>query len=233
MPADYGRLAPNVIAMIIPRRGRPKQARNIRDLLLPGCTYTDSGSERSSGLSLNLNNTNGRLLYDKDIASKGTVISFSYGYPGRPSRMYDAGQFVIKNHRGNGNVLTIECKPRKRGRMARKKYSRRWDATKRSIVVREVLAQHFPAAAIHIDETTVEIDTITQTAEHDWQFVQRQAQLAQREFYVDARGVHWKRPRRNQAPSRLLRYVRNPVGVGEILAPPTFEGLGSGIPGRV
>jgi phage protein D len=126
----------------------------------------------------------------------------------------------------------VTCKERKRGKMARKKISRRWDDVHRSFAVWEVLMNHFPESSIHIDDTKMPVGAINQQGETDWQFVTRQAQLAQREYYLDEKGVHWEIPRRNQKPSRLLRFVDSPIGVGEIISY-SFQGLGAGIPGRV
>lgn len=228
MGAKYDERSATAIVTLIPKKGKGRP-RNLGDRLVR-VTYTDSGKRRSTGIDVTLDNGDDELLYDEDLR-KGAVLGLRFGYP---SLMIDAGLFVMKEPRGQGKAgtYTIRANERKRGKMARKKFSRIWEYTTRSKAVREVLLNHFPANKIHIDETSQILESITQTEEHDWQFCYRQAQLAQFEFYVDELGAHWEAPRRNQKPSHLLRYVKGMVDVGNV-KDYSFEGLGSGVPGRV
>ena len=226
--ANYDERAATAIVTLIPKKGRGAP-RNLGDRLL-SVTYTDSGTRRSTGIDVTLDNGDEELLYDEDL-HKGAVLGLRYGYPGL---MVDAGLFTMKEPRGSGRAgtYTINAGERKRGKMARKKWSRVWDNTTRSNAVREVLSNHFPSNKIHVDDTQQILESITQTEEHDWQFCFRQAQLAQFEFYVDENGAHWEAPRRSERPTHLLRYVKGNIAAGQI-KDYSFEGLGSGIPGRV
>jgi phage protein D len=227
--AQYEAISPTAIVTVLPKQGRRKPKRYLSERVIQ-VQYTDSGSRQSSGMKVDLRNDDQSLYYDKELMTKGTILGLSYGYPGL---MVDAGQFTIKEPRGAGGVLSIEAKERKRGKMARKKMTRVWENVRRSDVAQQVLANHFNADEINVEQTPRVIESITQTGEHDWQFLWRQAQLASYEMYIDEKGVHFEKPKRKQRPSRLLRYIKNPIGLGEIMAEPEWEGTSAGIPGRI
>jgi phage protein D len=225
--AVYDGLSPNAIVSVLPKKNRKKPIRYLGDRLIQ-TIYTDSGRRSTTKIDLSLRNDDESLFYDADLMRKGTILGLRLGFPGL---MIDAGQFVIKNHSGDMGTLKITATERKRSKMTRKKLRRYWEGVPRSTAVREVLRNHFPDGHLHIEDTKDPIDSITQRNEHDWQFCYRQAQLAQYEMYIDETGLHWEKPKRNSRPSRYLRFIKNPIGLGEIISY-SFEGLSTGIPGR-
>jgi phage protein D len=224
--ARYEEISATAIVVLHPKKGKGKP-RNLGDRLLR-VTYTDSGKRKTTGVEIDLRNDDDALFYDPDFRT-GAVIGVSLGYP---NLMVDVGQFVMKEPKGRVGIYTIQASERKRSKMARKKFSRLWENVTRSQAVQEVLANHFPASAIHVDPTTLIVESITQTDEHDWQFCARQAQLAHFQFYIKEDGVHWEKPRRGQKPARELQYVKNAIALGDIISY-SFNKLGAGVPGRV
>jgi phage protein D len=179
---------------------------------------------------LELRNEDLALLADEDLMREGTVIGFQHGYPGL---MVAPGQFVVKDHKGDDTKLSVECHERKRGKMSRKKVMRFWDNKTHADVAIEVLRENgFPDSAIDVEGTEEVIETVTQNNEHDFQFLYRLASLNSFGFWLDGDGAHWRWPVKGKKPSRLLRYVKNMVGVGEIISF-SFDGVAAGIPGRI
>jgi len=192
--------------------------------------YLDSGTEETSRITVALDNSDEILQYDPDLMGTAAVLGYTFGYVGLT---FDAGQFVIKEFSGKMGELRVVAHERQRSRLSRARVARVWEACKRSDAVRSVLGAHgFIGDQLHVDDTTDTIATITQTSETDWEFVQRLANLEGREFYLDTDGIHWEKPRRKEKPSRLLRFVKNPIGLGEIIDY-GWEKISAGIPGRI
>lgn len=219
------------VVSVYPKRGKSKEPRYLTDRV-ESVEYVDSGKRRTTRLKVTLDNSDEALFSDPDLMRKGTVLGLRFGYPGL---MVNAGQFVVKEIRGNNRELTVEGSERKRSRMARKRFTRVWEDKTRSQVVTQILtdpAHGFDRSQVFVDDTSTVFPTISQHNEHDWAFLYRLAKLQAFEFYIDAKGIHWEKPRRNKKPSRLLRFIKNPVGVGEIVGY-DFETTAAGIPGRV
>ncbi len=225
---NFDDTSPYALVSVIAKTGNtPPRYLNERNL---GVTYVDSGKRSTTLLTVDLANEDEELFNDDDLMRNGTILDVSFGYPGM---MRSPGQFVTKDPSGSYGKLTLTAHERKRSKMVRKRLVRIWDDARRADVVRQVLGEDgFPTDQIHVDPTPEILQSITQRNEHNWQFVQRLAQLQGHELWIERDGVHWQRPKRNQRPSRLLRYVKNPIGIGEIITY-SFSGSRAGLPGRV
>ncbi|HET6344123.1 MAG TPA: contractile injection system protein, VgrG/Pvc8 family [Myxococcota bacterium] len=74
-------------------------------------------------------------------------------------------------------------------------------------VVREVArANGFEAERLHVDDPSQELGTVTQAAETDAALLQRLAKQHGFEFFIDAAGLHWKKPRKSAQPVVVVRY---------------------------
>jgi phage protein D len=224
--AKFEAKSPGAHVLLYPKKGKGNP-RDLRDRLV-GVVYTDSGRRRSTGVEITLRNDDDALFYDPDFRP-GAVFGLSFGYPGLWA---DAGQFVMKEPKGRVGLYTVQAGERKRSRMARKKFSRLWENTTRAQAVLDVLRNHFSASRLYVEPSSPIVESITQTDEHDFQFCYRQAQMASYEFYIDARGARFERPKRNQRPAHELRYVKNMIGINFITGY-SFDKMGAGIPGRV
>jgi len=221
--------APQAIVTVVPKKNTRRKSYSLATRFA-SCRYVDASKRRSTRLMIDLNNEDLALLADNDLMREGTVVGFKHGYPGL---MVQPGQFVIKDHKGDDTKLSIECHERKRGQMSRKKIMRQWDNKTHADVVLELLRESgFDDSAIDIEGTEEVIETITMNNEHVFQFIYRLAALNSFGFWLDGDGAHWRWPVKGKRPSRLLRYVKNMVGVGEIISF-SFEGVAAGIPGRI
>lgn len=226
--AEYDSRSIVSVASVIPNKGKGSP-RVLMDRVM-SAEYLDAGSEETSRITLTLDNGDELLQYDNDLMGGVVVLGYQFGYVGLT---FDAGQFVVKEWSGQLGQIKLVAHERQRSRLSRSRMARVWEGVKRSDVVRAVLSAHgFTGEQLHVDDTAENLATITQTNETDWEFVQRLANLEAREFYLDTDGVHWEKPRRKEKPSKLLRFVRNPIGLGEIVDY-SWEKLTAGIPGRI
>ena len=192
-------------------------------------SLTHTGTRKTNKMDVNLDNADQSLFSNSDLMKKGTILTCTFGYPGNT---VNAGEFAIKTQRASRTELSIAAHEAKRSTMLRRTRSRVFEDQRRSDVVRIVLLDHgFDG---FIGEPTDEVlPTITQTRdETDWEFLQRLARLENREFFLATDGAHWEKPRRKQAPARLLRYVKNSIGVGHILEW-SADSVETGLPGRI
>lgn len=224
--ADYSN--PYVLLQIRAKRGREW------NVLYPDrflrARYKDTSYRRSNRLELYFDNEDGALYGDDVLMRNGSIINFKFGYPGHDR---DAGDFVIKDHKGQNN-LKVVCHERKRNRMARKPTSRVWEDAKRSEVVRLVLLQNgFESGAIEIDESTLVLPIICQNRESDIQLIDRLAREEHKEFWLDAKGAHWIDPKRGERPVKRFRKAKGIIGAEKITRMPNIDSFKAGVPGRI
>lgn len=192
--------------------------------------HTDRGGGETSRVELPINNFDDWALRHEAMLRKGARFKISYGYPGR---MREGLEFTAKEHKANSKSAPIVAYERKRAKRSRRHVSRTWYDKTRSEVVREVLTGHgIDAGALHIQETTERLASITQAKEHEWGFAERLARKEGFALWADEGGVYWQEPDRAKPPSHLFRYVRGVVGVG-MVKDYSIDSFGAGVPGKV
>jgi len=188
------------------------------------------GGGETSRVDLPINNFDDWALRHEAILRKGARFKVSYGYPGR---MREGLEFTAKEHKANPKSAPLVAYERKRAKRSRRPVSRTWFDKTRSEVAREVLTGHgIDANALHIQETTERLASITQVKEHEWGFAGRLARKEGFDLWADEGGVYWMEPDRAKPPSHLYRYVKGVIGVG-MIKDYGIDSFGAGVPGKV
>jgi len=217
--------APHVFATV---RARKNSAhRDITDLVT-ALKFTDSGTRRTNKIELTLDGEDGTLWGDDDLMRKGGLIHVEFGYPGA---MRDIGDFSIKKVKGGRQTFTLECYQAKRNKMVRTKKTRVFTGMKHSDVVR-ILFRENGFSRFYVDNTDITYDTITQSEQSDWEFLQELADLDHYELFVDGGGAHYEKPKYGAKPKKRLRYIKGVVGVG-MIEDWDVDDIGSKVPGRI
>jgi len=179
--------------------------------------FTDNDNRKDKCV-LELNNDD-FALYDNPVFTKGQKLIITWGWPGQmapPRRMV-----VVKVEGGSRVRVVLHCTLVLLDN--EKKYRHEENIT-HSDFVRMVAGEHgYSGPTLDIDETTEVFPDITQPK---WMTDARMLkQLARKngfQFYVDAAGLHWHKPRTDIDPVRTFLYKIDP-GRGSILEPPEIE----------
>jgi hypothetical protein len=159
----------------------------------------------------------------------GNDVVFRFGYPGAwsPER-----EMKIQKHSG-WNPLQIEATGGEIvfGRTVRPEAY--WENAKRSDVVRAIGKLYgFTEDRLHIEDTKIVHEQITQGPITDHHFMAALAAKEGFEFYVDFDGLHFHPRRLSQKPLRAFEYFTDP-GVGDILNISMDDDRKPGKPGGV
>jgi phage protein D len=210
---------------------RERASKELVDIthLTSALTVTHTGRRRTNKIEVTLDNADQELFTNIDLMRKGTIMTATFGYPGNT---VNAGDFTIKEHEPSRLTLSITAHEAKRSSMLRRTRARTFENVRRSDVVRVVLREHGFSNFIG-EDTDEKLASVTQTAqETDWEFLERLAKLEHREFYLANDGAHWEIPRRKDKPFKLLRYIKLPIGAGEI-KDWTVDSIEAGNPGKI
>lgn len=157
----------------------------------------EDDEKKADKLSLKVNNFDLRF-FDDPIFRKGNVIEFTFGYPGRQSparrcvihKVTGARELEVVAH----SVIMLMHKIKK---------SRTWENKTLTQIATTIATEYGQALGtstgydpqnIQIDpELDVAVAHRHQAAETDAQFLSRLAKRYGLEFYVDSRGMHFKR----------------------------------------
>lgn len=146
-------------------------------------------------------------FFDNPIFRKGNIIEFLFGYPGRtaPPR-----RCVIQKVKG-GRKLTVEAHALSM-LMHKIKKSKTWENQKLSEIATTIaksygtqlgVADGHDKDNIFVEaELDVKVPHRHQAAQTDAEFLSRLARRYGLEFYVDSRGMHFKRRNMKQKPVR-------------------------------
>lgn len=151
-------------------------------------------------------------LLDDQVWKAGREISVAWGYPGS---LHNPQSVIIKKVRGSLQ-LRVEGFA-KSILMHREQRTKAFQNMRRSDAVRAVAIENGFASDQQFIEDTIKVyEVISQVAETDAAFLQRQAKRAGFRFWVDADGLHWKKAPYESAPTHELIYYTDP-GRGTII----------------
>ncbi len=166
----------------------------------------EDDEKKADKLLLKVNNFD-LSYFDNPILRKGNVIEFTFGYPGRSAPLR---RCIIQKVKG-GRQLSVEAHAMSM-LMHKIKRSRTWENYTLSgvatAIAKEYGSQLGPAAGydaenIAIDSALdVKVPHRHQAAQTDAEFLSRLAKRYGLEFYVDSRGMHFKRRNMKQKPVR-------------------------------
>lgn len=178
---------------------------NLGDRLI-AFTFEDC-EEKADKLTLQLDNFDLALFGHEELMG-GAVLEVSWGYPGT---MAPPRRVVVKSMKGF-QTLTIEGQALA-ATMNQQAKTRRWEAKTRADVVREIAGEYgYDGSFADIEDTSVVVDVINQTAETDARFIKRLAAREGFAFFVDGSGFHWHRRRQEAPPSHTFTWYSDDRG---------------------
>lgn len=166
----------------------------------------EDDEKKADKLQLKVNNFD-LSYFDNPILRKGNIIEFTYGYPGRTAPLR---RCIIQKVKG-GRVLTVEAHAMSM-LMHKIKRSRTFENKSLTEIAKQIAGEYGtqlgPAGGYDSDNIAIDaaLDVRAahrhQAAETDAQFLNRLAKRYGLEFYVDSRGLHFKRRNLKQKPVR-------------------------------
>lgn len=209
-------------------RARKNSAhRDITDLVTH-LKFTDSGNRSTSKVDVTLDGEDGSLWGDDDLMRRGGLIAVKFGYPGG---MRDIGDFAIKKPKGGRQTFGLECHQAKRNKTVREKKTRVFTRMRNSDVARQLFREMGFSRAF-VDDTDIKYETITQSQQSDWEFLQELADLDHYELWTDDKGAHFEKPEYGAKPHKKLEYIRGVVGVG-MIEDWSVDDQSGNVPGRI
>lgn len=164
---------------------------------------------KADKLTLTVNNYD-LSNFDDPIWRKGNLIETSWGYPGQ---MTPARTCLIQSVKG-ARVLTVESLAKSIA-MHKVHQMRTFRNVTRAQVVQQVAELNgYSGSRVHVDDTGVVYETVTQNRETDASFLMRLAKREGFQFWVDFDGLHWHKRRLGQQPLREFVWRD---GVGDML----------------
>lgn len=146
---------------------------------------------------------------DSPLWQPGNIVEFSFGYPGAMSPTREMKIQTVKGF----NPLQVEALGDETVFNRRMDTRASWENVKRSDVVKQIVAAYgFTAERVHITDTKLIIDRITQGGMTDLQLIKSLAYREGFEFYVDFDGVHFHPRNLGQKPIREFTYFTDRTG---------------------
>ncbi len=179
--------------------------------------FKDS-EKKADLLTLKIDNNDLRF-FDDPIWRKGNIIEFTFGYPGRTS---PPRQCTIQSVKG-GRQLTVQAHALSM-LMHKVKRTRTWENYTLAEIATKIAGEYgsdlgvpggFDKDNIFIErELDHKVSHRHQAAQTDAEFLSGLARRYGLEFYVDSRGMHFKRRNMKQRPVRVLTWFN---GEGDFL----------------
>jgi phage protein D len=173
----------------------------------------EDDEQKTDKLTLTVDNYDLSAL-EGDLWVPETILEFQFGYPGAMSPPREA---VIQKVSGF-NPMTVEADSKDCLMNRIQRTDRSWENVKRSDVVREIVKGYgYDDDKLHIVDTKVIVDHVTQGRMTDLQLIKSLAAREGFEFFVDFDGVHFHRRSTKDKPIKTLVYFADP-GAGDILS---------------
>lgn len=148
-----------------------------------------------------------------DLWVTDNIVEFQFGYPGAMSPPREA--VIVKVTGFNPLKIEADSKDCLMNRIQRT--SKSWEKVKRSDVVKEIVKGYgYDDDKLHIVDTKLVIDHITQGRMTDLQLIKSLAVREGFEFFIDFDGVHFHKRSTKDKPHKTLIYFTDP-GEGDIL----------------
>jgi len=179
--------------------------------------FTDA-EKKADLLKLKINNFD-LAFFDDPILRKGNIIEFTFGYPGRtaPPR-----QCVIQSVKG-GRTLAVQAHALSM-LMHKVKRTRTWENYTLAEIAAKIAGEYGEQLGVPggYDKDNIAIEAELdrkvphrhQASQTDAEFLSRLAKRYGLEFYVDSRGLHFKRRNMKQRPVREITWYN---GEGDFL----------------
>lgn len=167
----------------------------------------DDHDERADACTLELDNRD-LALFDREDLAGGTIFGVSWGYR---AAMAPRRRVVVRRMRGFAR-LTLECHGLATlfDRVPR---TRRFEGATASEIVQSVARElGYDDAFVDVEETSEQLDVVSQTAETDARFLARLGARHGFVFRADDGGLSWRRARTNAAPSHVFTYYETSRG---------------------
>lgn len=208
--SDPDRSAAGVRVSVVANEKAPTGERIEFDGMIDSFELEDT-EKKADKMSLVLDNTK-LALFDCAPLMSGAMLEVTWGYPGltAPPRR------VVVQHIKGFQKLKIEALATSVD-MAKLPKTKSWHGKKHSDVIEEVArANGYEGDFVHIEDTKIIIDTISQRAESDAAFVRRLANKEGYQFYVDDTGLHFHKRNQGTAPTHTFEWFG--PGIGDIIA---------------
>jgi len=205
------RSAPGVrITLLESERSAAGEPLGLRDRII-SFSYEDS-EKKADQVSIQLDNFDLSLFERADLMG-GAVLEVSWGYP---RAMAPPRRVVVKKLKGF-QVLTLEGQATS-VLLNREAKTRAWQNKTRAEVARELATEHgFTEDVVHVEDTAVRFDVISQTAETDARLLKRLAAREEFAFFVDDRGFHFRSRDQASPPTHVLTWYAD-RGRGDVLS---------------